>query len=127
MTGTHDDIATLLNDVVSCRPNNLRAYSKVILARAIEIADGYAEYMKWVEDIKFDETSMRDCFDDALIQENTIRDILNHIHDGLSYAVFGEETTLYYSKAHKRFCEYADGFVTPPAPRKAKPVLEIVA
>ena len=53
MTGTHDDIATLLNDVVSCRPHNLRAYSKVILKRAIEIADGYADYMKFVEDIKF--------------------------------------------------------------------------
>jgi len=117
MTGTHDDIATLLNDVVSCNPHNLRAYSKVILARAIEIGRGYVDYMKFVENIKFDEISMRDCFEDALIQSNSIPDILAHIHDGLSYAVFGDEPTLYYSKAHKRFGEYRDGFK----------VLEIVA
>ena len=117
MTGTHDDIATLFNDVVSCNPHNLRAYSKVILARAIEIGHGYADYMRFAQEIKFDEISMRECFDAALIQRNSIRDILAHIHDGLDYAVFGDETTAFYDRAHKRFCEYMDGFK----------VLEIVA
>lgn len=117
MTGTHDDIATLFNDVVSCNPHNLRAYSKVILARALEIAHGYSDYMRFVEEIKVDEISMRECFEDALIQSNSIRDILGHIIDGLDYAVFGDETTAYYDRSHLRLCEYRDGFK----------VLEIVA
>ena len=73
--------------------------------------------MKFVEEIKVDEISMRECFEAALIQKNSIRDILAHIHDGLDYAVFGDETTLYYDRAHRQFCEYMDGFK----------VLEIVA
>ena len=117
MTGTHDDIATLFNDVVSCSPHNLRAYSKVILARALEIAHGYSDYMRFGEEIKVDEISMRECFEDALYQKNSIRDILGLILDGLDYAVFGDETTAFYDKAHKEICEYRDGFK----------VLEIVA
>ena len=117
MTGTHDDISTLLNDVVSCNPHNLRAYSKVILARALKIAHGYSDYMRFAQEIKVDEISMRECFEDALYQKNSIRDILAHIHDGLDYAVFGGETSVYYDRAHRQFCEYMDGFK----------VLEIVA
>ena len=108
MTGTHDDIATLFNDVVACEPDNLRDYSKVILNRALKIAHGYSDYMRFVEEIKVDEISMRECFEDALIESNSKRDILGLIHDGLDYAVFGDESTLFYDKAHRRFCKYRD-------------------